>query len=259
MAAARHQRTRRAEHLLSVAIGELQTLLDGAGVQAQVETMAWSSRVHLEHRIASRYRAGPLFLVGDAAHVNSPAGGQGMNTGIQDAVNLGWKLAFAAANLPDRATSDLLLDSYQRERRPVAQHVMALTHALFWAEAATNPIARFARGPLAAVRGACRAVRARAPSPRRRGCAPTCPNSGSTIATASSPRRACRRDEASRALVTGWRTRPSPSPVLADGSTNSSLTPACTCCSTATHARSTNTGSGRTCGYTGSRTERVQV
>ena len=133
-----------------VAIGELQLLLDCAGVQARVETVAWSSRVHLEHRIASRYRAGPLFLVGDAAHVNSPAGGQGMNTGIQDAVNLGWKLAFAAANSPDRATSDPLLDSYQRERRPVAQHVMALTHALFWAEAATNPIARFARGPLAA-------------------------------------------------------------------------------------------------------------
>ena len=178
-----------------------------------------------------------------------------MNTGIQDAVNLGWKLAFAAANSPDRATTDPLLDSYQRERRPVAQHVMALTHALFWAEAATDPIARFARGPLAPLGCACRAVRARPPPPRRRGCAPACTAPGPLP-----PQRALRggpaaAHEASRALATGWRTRPSPSPVLAGSSTNSPRTPASTCCSTATHAPLDEHGSGRTCGSIGSRTE----
>jgi hypothetical protein len=110
--------------------------------------VAWSSRVQLEHRIASRYRRGALFLVGDAAHVHSPAGGQGMNTGIQDALNLGWKLAFAAS-APSRPVTDGLLDSYERERRPVARYVLALTHALFWGEAGTDPLARFARASLA--------------------------------------------------------------------------------------------------------------
>ena len=133
-----------------VSVGDLQALLDAAGFRARVAAIAWSDRVHLEHRLASRYRAGPLFIVGDAAHVHSPAGGQGMNTGIQDASNLGWKLAFAAANPPRRPTPDPLLDSYQRERRPVARQVIALTNALFWAEAANDPIAQFARKSLSA-------------------------------------------------------------------------------------------------------------
>ena len=131
-----------------VPVDELQTLLDGAGLSARVATVAWSSRVQLDHRLASRYRAGPLFLVGDAAHVHSPAGGQGMNTGIQDALNLGWKLAFAATIGPG-STLDPLLDSYEDERRPVARQVLALTHTLFWAEAASDPVARFVRGALA--------------------------------------------------------------------------------------------------------------
>jgi hypothetical protein len=71
-----------------------------------------------------------------------------MNTGIQDALNLGWKLAFAAS-APTRPVTDVLLDSYERERRPVARHVFALTHALFWGEAGTDPLARFARASLA--------------------------------------------------------------------------------------------------------------
>ena len=133
----------------TVSTNQLQDLLDDAGLPARVDDVAWSSRVHLEHRIASGYRQGPLFLVGDAAHVHSPAGGQGMNTGIQDASNLGWKLAFAATNTARTATGDLLLESYERERRPVARKMLAMTHALFWAEAGTDPIARFARGSLA--------------------------------------------------------------------------------------------------------------
>jgi hypothetical protein len=99
----------------------------------------------VQHRLAGTYRRGPLFLAGDAAHTHSPAAAQGMNTGIQDAANLGWKLAFAATS----AHPDELLDSYDLERRPVARHVLALTHAVFWAEAATDPLASFVRGTLA--------------------------------------------------------------------------------------------------------------
>jgi len=68
-----------------------------------------------------------------------------MNAGIQDATNLGWKLAFAATS----SDAGHLLDSYERERRPVARHVLALTHTVFWAEAATGPLASFVRGTLA--------------------------------------------------------------------------------------------------------------
>lgn len=126
--------------------GEIQALIDAAGLPAQVADVAWSARVPLEHRIATAYRTGPLFLVGDAAHVHSPAGGQGMNMGIQDSANLGWKLAFAAAS-EDRTGSvpEKLLASYDAERHPVACNVVALTHLIFWAEASTDPLASFVR------------------------------------------------------------------------------------------------------------------
>ena len=125
---------------------ELQALVDGAGLAARVTDIAWSARVPLEHRLADAYRAGPLFVVGDAAHVHSPAGGQGMNTGIQDATNLGWKLALAAASeRAGQAAPEALLDSYQAERRPAGRRVVALTHLLFWGEAGTGPAATLLR------------------------------------------------------------------------------------------------------------------
>jgi hypothetical protein len=133
----------------AVSLRELQRLVTNSGLPARVAKVAWSSRIPLQHRIASRYRVGPLLLVGDAAHVHSPAGGQGMNTGIQDAMNLGWKLAFAASSSRCGEATELLLDSYERERRPVARQVLAFTTALFWAEAGTDPLARLARGSLA--------------------------------------------------------------------------------------------------------------
>jgi 2-polyprenyl-6-methoxyphenol hydroxylase-like FAD-dependent oxidoreductase len=128
-----------------VAQNELQRLLDEAGLAARIRHVGWSSRVRVQHRLAATYRRGRVFVVGDAAHTHSPAGGQGMNTGIQDAVNLGWKLAFA----PTSVAPEELLDSYDRERRPVARQVLALSHAVFWAEAATDPLATFVRGTLA--------------------------------------------------------------------------------------------------------------
>ena len=84
----------------------------------------WSSLWRANIRLVDRYRDGQVFLAGDAAHIHSPAGGQGMNTGIQDAYNLGWKLAAVA-----KGASPTLLDSYEAERRPVAASVLALSNA----------------------------------------------------------------------------------------------------------------------------------
>ena len=130
----------------SVPAAEIQRLLDASAVDARVTRLGWSAVVPLERRLADSYRAGALFLAGDAAHTHSPAGGQGMNTGIQDGVNLGWKLAFAAAHGGSRSP---LLDSYEQERRPVARHVRALTDLIFFAEASTHPLAVLLRGWLA--------------------------------------------------------------------------------------------------------------
>ena len=121
---------------------ELQAMLDEAGMDVRITRLAWSARVGLQHRVAARFRRGRLFIAGDAAHAFSPATGQGMNTGIQDAANLGWKLAFAVRGTAGRS----LLDSYDRERRPVAHEVLALTHLVFWAEASTGRIPSFLRG-----------------------------------------------------------------------------------------------------------------
>jgi|SRR5919199_78022 2-polyprenyl-6-methoxyphenol hydroxylase-like FAD-dependent oxidoreductase len=76
---------------------ELQKLLNEAGLDARITDLVWSGRYRLQHRLAARFRQGRLFIAGAAVHAYSPAAGQGMNTGIQDAVNLGWKLAFASA------------------------------------------------------------------------------------------------------------------------------------------------------------------
>ncbi len=80
----------------------------------------WMSRFHSDERQAPAYRVGRVFLAGDAAHVHTPAGGQGMNTGLQDAANLGWKLAAVLGGHVDAA----LLDTYQAERHPVGRAVL---------------------------------------------------------------------------------------------------------------------------------------
>ena len=101
---------------------ELQALLDKAGLDARITAPGLvSAGTGCSTGLAARFRQGRLFLAGDAAHAYSPATGQGMNAGIQDAANLGWKLAFAVAGTADPA----LLDSYDRERRPVAREVLA--------------------------------------------------------------------------------------------------------------------------------------
>jgi 2-polyprenyl-6-methoxyphenol hydroxylase-like FAD-dependent oxidoreductase len=95
----------------------------GDASRARVTETTTSSTYHVQQRVAERLSDGPMFLAGDAAHVHSPAGGQGMNTGIQDAANLAWKLHEVLTG----AMPEALLDSYHRERHPVVSDVVAFT------------------------------------------------------------------------------------------------------------------------------------
>jgi 2-polyprenyl-6-methoxyphenol hydroxylase-like FAD-dependent oxidoreductase len=109
----------------------------------------WMSRFHSDERQVPHYRVGRVFLAGDAAHVHSPAGGQGMNTGLQDAANLGWKLAAAVQGW----TPDSLLDSYHTERYPVGRAVLRGSGALLQLALAQSLATHAARWLLANVVG----------------------------------------------------------------------------------------------------------
>ena len=98
-----------------------------AGTDVDFVACHWFSTYRIAHRAAARFRSGRCFLLGDAAHIHSPAGGQGMNTGLQDAYNLGWKLALV---VKDRAAATFL-DSYEQERRPVALRLLQTTDRAF--------------------------------------------------------------------------------------------------------------------------------
>lgn len=91
----------------------------------QVHAVSWSSAYTMNARLADQYRVGRVLLVGDAAHIHPPTGGQGLNTSVQDAYNLGWKLAAVV-----QGACDDLLDSYEEERRPVAASVLGLSTQL---------------------------------------------------------------------------------------------------------------------------------
>lgn len=106
-----------------------------------VERVHWFSTYHVHHRVADRFRKGRAFLLGDAAHIHSPVGGQGMNTGIGDAVNLAWKLA---AVLRERA-DESLLDSYEPERIAFARRLVATTDQAFTGVTSNGTIARRVR------------------------------------------------------------------------------------------------------------------
>jgi len=133
-----------------LSLAELQAVVDGAtGGGVQLRDPAWLAHFHLHHRQAAHYRAGPVFLAGDAGHIHSPVGAQGMNTGIQDAWNVGWKLALVGKGL----ATPRLLDSYEAERWPVGRTLLRYTDRIFSAlvrSLSDNAIASWLRRSVAA-------------------------------------------------------------------------------------------------------------
>src|SRR5579859_3701180 len=123
-----------------------------------VSDPAWLATFRCHRRSTNVYRRGRVLLAGDAVHIHSPAGGQGMNTGIMDAHNLAWKLALVAGE----GAPDELLDSYGAERGPVARDVLALTHALVTLGTVTHPGPRAARNLLVPLAGRLAPVQHRA-------------------------------------------------------------------------------------------------
>src|SRR5712672_2450536 len=110
-------------------------------LKVRVNKVNWFSTYHVHHRVTHHFRKGRAFLLGDAAHIHSPAGGQGMNTGIGDAINLAWKLAAViAGRAPDK-----LLDSYEAERIGFARRLVATTDRVFSFATSEGPIADFIR------------------------------------------------------------------------------------------------------------------
>ena len=110
-------------------------------LKLDIAEVNWFSTYHVHHRVAEHFRRGRAFLLGDAAHIHSPVGGQGMNTGIGDAVNLAWKLA-AVLN---EGAADGLLDTYEPERVGFARRLVATTDRVFTLVTERGPVARLVR------------------------------------------------------------------------------------------------------------------
>src|SRR5205823_14209953 len=104
----------------------------------EVQRVNWFSTYRVHHRVAGRFREGRAFLLGDAAHIHSPVGGQGMNTGIGDAVNLAWKLAAVVKGRADAS----ILDSYEPERIAFARRLVATTDRAFTGVTSEGTLAR---------------------------------------------------------------------------------------------------------------------
>ena len=115
------------------------------GGQFVVSQVNWFSPYRIHHRRADRFSSGRCFLLGDAAHIHSPAGGQGMNTGLQDAFNLGWKLALVCHG----QAAATLLDSYAAERIPVAERLLKTTDRAFAAITSPSRLAQALRTRIA--------------------------------------------------------------------------------------------------------------
>lgn len=117
----------------------LETIIaERAGRAVQLPEPVWASSFLITRRLVNRYRVGRVFLAGDAAHLHSPVGGQGMNTGIQDAFNLSWKLALVLRG----QAPDSLLDSYQAERHPIGLQTLRKTRLATAAVTLKNPLAQ---------------------------------------------------------------------------------------------------------------------
>jgi 2-polyprenyl-6-methoxyphenol hydroxylase-like FAD-dependent oxidoreductase len=136
-------RAARAETLTIADVGERAI----TNMKVKIAKVNWFSTYHVHHRVTQHFRRGRVFLAGDAAHIHSPAGGQGMNTGIGDAINLAWKLA---AVLRGRA-GDALLDSYEAERIGFARRLVATTDRVFTFATGEGAFANFVRTQIAPV------------------------------------------------------------------------------------------------------------
>jgi 2-polyprenyl-6-methoxyphenol hydroxylase-like FAD-dependent oxidoreductase len=120
-----------------------QSVVERLGIV--VGQVRWFSTYHVHHRVANTFRRGRAFLLGDAAHIHSPVGGQGMNTGIGDAINLAWKIAWVMRGGADPK----VLDTYECERRGFARRLVETTDRIFTFITQDGPIARFVRLHLA--------------------------------------------------------------------------------------------------------------
>ena len=128
-------------------VADMQTLIDARGPTTGVATVTdviWSSRFRLHHRLVNSYRKDRLFLMGDAAHVHSPAGGQGMNTGLVDACVLGRLLAAVVSG----KQPEVALDQYQTLRRPAAEQVLRLAGRLTHFAILQSPVKRQLRNAM---------------------------------------------------------------------------------------------------------------
>ena len=128
-----------------------------AGLDLGIHQLGWSSKFNVTSGVAERFRTGRVFLLGDAAHVHSPVGGQGLNTGVQDAHNLMWKLGLQRLPAFEGAAGEALLDTYQAERQPIAAQMVRNTSLATRVLTVNNPLVRALRG--AVVRLALRSER----------------------------------------------------------------------------------------------------
>lgn len=119
----------------------LRELLPKLNFELELQKEKWFATYKIHHRVVSSFQRGRCFLAGDAAHIHSPAGGQGMNTGLMDAYNLAWKLALVV----QEKASPKLLKTYNEERLPFAQQLVNTTDTAFESIISTNPIIQFFR------------------------------------------------------------------------------------------------------------------
>ena len=121
---------------------ELQLKLrEMVGERMRFNDVSWFSTYKVHHRVAAQFKKGQCFLVGDAAHIHSPIGGQGMNTGLQDAYNLAWKLALVLRGQAEKQ----LLETYHNERHPNATSLIDTTDRAFSVLVSSHPLVSFAR------------------------------------------------------------------------------------------------------------------
>jgi 2-polyprenyl-6-methoxyphenol hydroxylase-like FAD-dependent oxidoreductase len=125
-------------------VGEVMDIVRAADAPIAFSRAEWLSRFRLHHRATRRYRDGRAFLAGDACHIHTPVGGQGMNTGLQDATNLAWKLAVVLRGGPDE-----LLDTYEQERQRIGAILVQTTDRVFGLLTSRRPLVRVLRDLLA--------------------------------------------------------------------------------------------------------------